>query len=144
MVRALSAGKLSFYREDAQKSGAQIDLLSPGVRAFPGDRLSSGKEGAQGSGSQLCLLAEDEFLKGPCPISSVASAAHMLSCVDSSQRSQNPGCARACPVCTQDGVELEPPEGTPASVWARFLCPCSCWHKTLQDFLEQMLHSTHQ
>ena len=31
------------------------------------------------SGSQLGLLAEDEGPKGPCPISSVASVAHMPS-----------------------------------------------------------------
>ena len=79
MVRALSAGKLSSCRAGVQKSGALIHLLSPGVRALPVGRLSSGKEGAQGSGSQLCLLAEDEGPKGPCPISSVASVAHMPS-----------------------------------------------------------------
>jgi hypothetical protein len=35
---------------------------------------------------QLCLLAEDEGPKGPCPRSSVASAAHVLSCMDWSLR----------------------------------------------------------
>ena len=68
MVRALSAGKLSSCREVVQKSGAQIYLLIPGVRAFPGGLLSSGKEGeTQGSGSQLLLLAEDEGPNGSCP-----------------------------------------------------------------------------
>ena len=62
-----------------QKSGALIHLLSPGVRALPVGRLSSGKEGAQGSGSDLHLVAEDEGLKGPCPRSSVASVAQVLS-----------------------------------------------------------------
>ena len=84
MVRALPEGKISF-REGAQKFEAQIYLLIPGVRALPGGRLSSGREGSQGSGSQLCLLAEDEGLKGPCPRSFVASATHVLSCVDWSQ-----------------------------------------------------------
>ena len=79
MVRALSAGKLSSCRAGVQQSGALIHLLSPGVRALPVGRLSSGKEGAQGSGSQLCLLAEDEGQKGPCPRSSVASVAQVLS-----------------------------------------------------------------
>jgi hypothetical protein len=69
----------------AQKSGAQIHLLSPGIRALRGGRLSSDREGAQGSGSQLCLLAEDEGHKGPCPETSVASASQVLSCVDWSQ-----------------------------------------------------------
>jgi hypothetical protein len=78
VVRALSAGKLSFCRAGVQKSGALIHLLSPGVRALPVGRLSSGKEGTQGSGSQLNLLAEDEGPKGPCPKISVASVAHVL------------------------------------------------------------------
>jgi hypothetical protein len=85
VVRAVSAGKLSSCREGAQKSGAQIHLLSPRIRSLPGGLLFSGKEGAQGSGSQLCLLVEDEELKGPCPGSSVSSAVHVLSCVDWSQ-----------------------------------------------------------
>ena len=96
MVRALSAGKLSSCREGAQKSGAQIHLLSPGVRALPGGWYSSGREGAQGSGSQCCLLSEDEGPKGPSPRSSVASAAHVIFCIDGSQCSQDSGCARAC------------------------------------------------
>ena len=62
-----------------QRSGALIHLLNPGVRALPVSRLSSDKEVAQVSGSQLGLLAEDEGPKGPCPISSVASVAHMPS-----------------------------------------------------------------
>ena len=78
MVRALSAGKLSSCWSGLQKSGALIYLLSPGVRALPVGQLSSGKEGAQRSGFQLCLLAEDEGLKGPCPRSSVASVAHVV------------------------------------------------------------------
>ena len=49
------------------------------VRALSTGKLSSGREGAQRSGAQLCLLAEDEGLKGPCPRSSVASIAHVLS-----------------------------------------------------------------
>jgi hypothetical protein len=68
-----SAGKLSSCRGCAQKSGAQIHLLIPGVRALPGGQLSSDREGVQGSGSLLCLLAEDEGPEGPCPRSSVAS-----------------------------------------------------------------------
>ena len=62
-----------------QKSGALIHLLSPVVRALPVGRITFDKEGSQGSGSQLCLLAEDEGPKGPCPRSSVASVAHVLS-----------------------------------------------------------------
>ena len=79
MVRALSVGKLSSCRAGVQQSGSLIQLLSSGVRTLPVGQLSSGKECAQGSGSQLCLLAEDEDPKGPCPISSVASVAHMPS-----------------------------------------------------------------
>ena len=71
--------------EVAQKSGAQIYLLSPGVRGTPGGQLSSRVEGALGSESQLCLLAKDESKKGPCPRSSVASAAQVFSYVDPSQ-----------------------------------------------------------
>jgi hypothetical protein len=79
VVRALSTGKLSSCSAGVQKSGALIHFLSPGVRTLPVDRLSSGKEGTQGSGSQLCLLAEDEGPKEPCPRSSVASVADILS-----------------------------------------------------------------
>ena len=79
MVRAFSVGKPSSCRAGVQKSGALTHLLSPRVRALPVGRLSSGKDGAKGSGSQLRLLAEDEGPKGPCPRSSVASVAHMLS-----------------------------------------------------------------
>jgi hypothetical protein len=126
VVRALSAGNPSSFREGVQMSDTQIYLLpddeslkgpclrssvasvahmlsslhwslrnpgykvmsSPesGARALPGGRLSSGWEGAQRSGSQFGLLAEDEGLKGPCPRSSVASAAHLLSCMDCSPR----------------------------------------------------------
>jgi hypothetical protein len=50
------------------------------VRAFSVGKLSSFREGVQKSGSQLSLLVEDDGLKGPCPRSSVSSAAHMLSC----------------------------------------------------------------
>ena len=98
VVRALSTGKFSFCREGAQKSGAQIHLMSPGVRVPPPSpgQLSSGREGSQGSASQLCLLPEDEGPKGPCPRSSVASVAHVLFCVDWSQCSQDSGCSRAC------------------------------------------------
>ena len=56
------------------------------VRVLSADKLSSYREGAQRSGAQLCLLAEDEGPKGPCPRSSVSSAAHMLSCEDWSLR----------------------------------------------------------
>jgi hypothetical protein len=35
-------------------------------------------------------------------------------------------------------------EWTLATGWVGFLCPYSCWHKTLWGFLEQMLCSTHQ
>ena len=79
MVRALSAGNLCSYRAGVQKSGALIHRLSPGVRGLPVVPLSSGKEGAQGSVSQLHLLAEDEGLKVPCPRSSLATVAHVLS-----------------------------------------------------------------
>ena len=82
VVRAVSAGKLSSCRAGVQKSRALIHLLSPGVRALPVGQLSS----AQWSGSQLCLLAEDEGPKGPCPRSSFASVACVLSCADWSMR----------------------------------------------------------
>ena len=104
VIRTLSAGKLISCREGAQNFGAQIYLLSPSVRALPGGWHSDGMEGAQGSGSQCCLLSEDEGSKGPCPRSSVASAAHVLSCVGWSQWSQDPGCARAFGVRAQDGT----------------------------------------
>jgi hypothetical protein len=52
------------------------------VRALPRGWLSSGREGSKGSVSQLCLLSEDKGPKGPCPRSSVASEAHVLSCID--------------------------------------------------------------
>ena len=122
VVRTLSAGKLSSCREGAQKSGAQIHLLIPEVRALPRGQFSSGSEGVQESGFQLCLLAEDEGLKGPCPRSSVASAAHVLFCINWFQWSQNSGCARAC------------------------LCPLTLFLLAQDplDFLELMLRSTHQ
>jgi hypothetical protein len=44
--------------------------------------LSSCREGIQRSGAQIHLLAEVEGPKGPCPRSSVAPVAHMLSCAD--------------------------------------------------------------
>jgi hypothetical protein len=47
------------------------------------------------AGAQLCLLAEDEGPKGPCPRSSVATAAHVLSCEDWSLR--DPGYKMAIP-----------------------------------------------
>ena len=56
------------------------------VRVFSAGKISSYREGAQRSGFQLCLLAKDEGLKGLCPRSSVASVAHVLSCVDWSLR----------------------------------------------------------
>jgi hypothetical protein len=144
VVRALSIGKLSTCRADVQKSEVPIHLLIPGVRALPGGQLSSGKEHAQGSGSQLCFLADDEGPMLPCTRSSIASAPHVLSCRDLSQWFQDLGCARSCPGRIQDGVELKPPEGIPTSGWTGFLCPCSCWHETLQDSLELMMCSTYQ
>jgi hypothetical protein len=56
------------------------------VRALSAGKLSSCQEGAQRSGAQICLLSEDEGLKGPCPRSSVASVAHVLSSSDWSLR----------------------------------------------------------
>jgi hypothetical protein len=35
-------------------------------------------------------------------------------------------------------------EGTQATGWVGFLCPCSCWSQALSVVLEQMLCSTHQ
>ena len=61
MVKALSVGKLSSCRERVQSSD---------------------------SGALIHFLAEDEGLKEPCPRSSVASVAHVLSCVDWSLRDQ--------------------------------------------------------
>jgi hypothetical protein len=122
VFRILPAAKLSSCWEGAQKSGAQIHLLISSVRALPGCWLSSGREGVQGSGSQLCLLVEDEDPKGPCPRISVASVAHVISCIDWSQWSQDSGCVRAC------------------------LCPLTLL-LLLQDplgFFELMMHSTHQ
>ena len=56
------------------------------VRVLSAGKLSSCQEGAQRSGAQICLLSEDEGPKGSCPRSSVASVAHVLSCVDWSLR----------------------------------------------------------
>jgi hypothetical protein len=56
------------------------------VIALSTGKLFSGREYAQRSGSHLHLLTEDEGPKGPCPRSSVLSAAHTLSCVDWSLR----------------------------------------------------------
>jgi hypothetical protein len=56
------------------------------VSALSAGKLSSGREDAQRSAVQLCLLAEDEGPKGPCSRRSVASAAHLLSCLDWSLR----------------------------------------------------------
>lgn len=78
----------------------------PVVRALSAGKLSACMEGIQKSGTQIHLLAEDEGSKGPCPRSSVASATHMLFCIDWYQWSQDPGCARACRVSTQDGAGL--------------------------------------
>jgi hypothetical protein len=64
--------------------------------------------------------------RGPVLEALLLSATYVLSCVDSSQWSQVPECARACSVHTQ--------EWTSAAGWAGFLCPCSCWHKTIQVF----------
>jgi hypothetical protein len=58
----------------------------PVVKALSIGKLSSYREGAQRSGAQIYFLAEDEGPKGPCPRSSVASAAHVLSCLDLSLR----------------------------------------------------------
>jgi hypothetical protein len=55
-------------------------------KALLGGRLSSGGEGTQRSGSQLLLLSEGESLKVPCPRSSAASVASVLSFVDWSRR----------------------------------------------------------
>jgi hypothetical protein len=82
VFRTHSASNLSSCREGSQKSGAQIHLLIPGVRALPGGQLSSGREGVQGSGFQLCLLRP------------VWTLSKKLSCF--SQWSQDSGCARAC------------------------------------------------
>jgi hypothetical protein len=66
-------------------------------------------------GLSSAFMADDEGQKGPCPRSSIASASHVSSCVDWSQWSQDPGCARACWVCTQGGTGLEPAEQIPAA-----------------------------
>ena len=58
--------------------------LGQGFKALPEGQLSSGREGAQRSEDQLCLLDEDEIQKGHSLISSVASAACVLSCIDRS------------------------------------------------------------
>jgi hypothetical protein len=152
VVRALSAGKLSSCREGVQKFGALIHFLSPGVRDLLQGRLSSGKEGALGSGSELCLLAEDEGPKGSCPRSSVASAAHLLS-----SDLKVLGVLGDLPSGESSG-DLEPsarfalkmahgwpqPERIPASDRVGFLCPYSCWHRTLRDSLGLMLCFSHQ
>jgi hypothetical protein len=142
VVRALSADKLSSCREGAQKCGAQIHLLSRGFRALPG--LSSDGEVAQGSESQLCLLAKYEGQQGPCPRRSVASEAQVISCIDWSQWSQNPGCARACWVCAQDSTGLVPTSTISIHWSCRFHLSQFLLAQDPPWFLEQMLHSTHQ
>jgi hypothetical protein len=67
----------------------------PVVIALTAGKLFSGREDAQRSGAQFCLLAEDEGpKKGPCPRSSIASAAHLLSYADWSLR--DPGYKITC------------------------------------------------
>ena len=56
------------------------------VRALSAGKLSSCRKGAQRSGVLIHLLAEDEGPKGPCPKSSVASVARVLSYGDWSLR----------------------------------------------------------
>ena len=60
----------------------------PVVRALSVGKLSSYREGSQRSGAQICLQAEDEDLRIPCPITSVASETQVLSCRDWSLRDQ--------------------------------------------------------
>jgi hypothetical protein len=58
----------------------------PVVKALSEGKLSSGREGAQRSEAHLCLLDKDEGLKRPCPRSSIAFPACILSCADWSLR----------------------------------------------------------
>jgi hypothetical protein len=55
------------------------------VRALSAGRLSSFREGAQISGIQTCLLAEDEGLKQDLSEKLLASVVHTLTCADLSR-----------------------------------------------------------
>jgi hypothetical protein len=52
------------------------------VRALSAGRLSSFREGAQISGVQTCLLAEDEGLKQDLSQKLLASLVHTLTCAE--------------------------------------------------------------
>ena len=58
----------------------------PVVRSLSAGKLSSFREGAQRPGAQIHLFAEDEGPKWPYPRSSVSSVPHVLSCMDWSLR----------------------------------------------------------
>jgi hypothetical protein len=140
VVRAVSAGKLSSCTEVWSS-----DLPPrPRVRALPGGWLSSGGQGAQGSGSQNHLLTEDEGPERPCPRSSVASAVYVLACIDWSQWSQDPGCARSRWICAQDGVALLLTGMNPSHWSGVFILSLFLLAQDPLGFLEQMLHSTQQ
>jgi hypothetical protein len=51
------------------------------IKALSAGKLSSYREGTQRSGAQICFLAEEEGQKVLCPRSSAASEAQALSCV---------------------------------------------------------------
>jgi hypothetical protein len=68
----------------------------------------------------------------------------VLSCIDWSQWSQDPGCARSCHICTQDGVGLASTGTNPSHWLARFPLSLFFLEQDPPGFLVQMLHSTHQ
>jgi hypothetical protein len=101
----------------------------PVVRALSAGNLSSGREDTQRSGAQLCLLAEDEGPKCPCPRTSVASVAHLFSCVDWSLR--DPRYKMATSPESQDQNPLWRPtllwQGRCPEVWVSALPPGWGW-----------------
>jgi hypothetical protein len=133
-----------------QQSGALIHLLSLGVRALPVGDCPLERKVSRGLG-----LSSASWLRMKVRRDPVQEALLLLSPTFS------PAITRSCVCKGSCGVEspLEPStplagfkqkmaglaqlERIPASGQAGFLCPCSCWHKTLLDSLELMLHSTH-
>jgi hypothetical protein len=78
--------------------------------------------------SQLCLLAEDEGPRRPCPRSSVASVAQVLSgdhevlgVLGILKDRESSGALEALD-------QVQEKHGSAGRVG--FLLPCSCWHKT--------------
>ena len=99
----------------------------------------------------VCVSAlPPEGLKGPCPRSSIASVAYVLSSdhevlgVPGFLRSgESSGALYALGLVHAEDRRAGPDWKESRSGWMGFLCPFSSWHKTLFDSSELMLRSTH-